>query len=112
MKVDHNLPVLFSHPVYQYFGRRYGLNGRSLHWEPQEMPSIAMWGDLTALLEEHPAKWMIWEAEPSSQIKAKLAAQGVQCIVFDPCAGVRSGGDFISVMKLNTAALKTVFGRQ
>ena len=27
-------PLLFSHPVYQYFESRYALNARSLHWEP------------------------------------------------------------------------------
>lgn len=33
---DH--PILFSHPVYQYLVWGYGLNGRSVHWEPDEMP--------------------------------------------------------------------------
>ena len=31
-------PVLYSHPVYQYLQRRYGLNGRALHWEPDREP--------------------------------------------------------------------------
>ncbi len=101
------LPVVFSHPVYQYFARRYGLNGRSVHWEPHEMPSDAMWQELTTLLRLHPAKWMIWEDEPSSGIKAKLAALGIQSVVFDPCAGKPDSGDFSSVMKLNISALKS-----
>ncbi len=102
-----SLPVVFSHPVYQYFARRYGLNGRSVHWEPHEMPSDAMWQELTTLLRSHPAKWMIWESEPSSDIKAKLAALGIQNVVFDPCASKPDGGDFSSVMKLNISALKS-----
>jgi zinc transport system substrate-binding protein len=106
-----SVPVVFSHPVYQYFARRYGLNGRSVHWEPHEMPSDAMWRDLSALTATHPAKWMIWEGEPSPEIRAKLTAQGIQSIVFDPCAGTPEGGEFTSVMKLNMAALKTVFGK-
>ncbi len=32
------LPVLFSHPVYQYLAHRYGLSARSVHWEPDQMP--------------------------------------------------------------------------
>ncbi len=100
------LPVVFSHPVYQYFARRYGLNGRSVHWEPHEMPSDAMWQELTTLLRSHPAKWMIWEGEPSSDIKAKLAALGIQSVVFDPCSGPPDSGNFSSVMKLNISALK------
>ncbi len=106
-----SVPVLFSHPVYQYFARRYGLNGRSVHWEPYDMPSDAMWQELTTLLRSHPAKWMIWEGEPSPGITAKLTALGIQSIVFDPCASTPDGGDFPSVMKLNMAALKAVYGQ-
>ena len=47
-------PVLFSHPVYQYFERRYGLNARSVHWEPDEPPTDAMWAELEELLESIP----------------------------------------------------------
>jgi zinc transport system substrate-binding protein len=28
------LPLMASHPVYQYLARRYSLNLRSVHWEP------------------------------------------------------------------------------
>jgi len=104
-------PVLFSHPVYQYLTRRYGLNGRSVHWEPHEMPSEPMWQELNTLLDSFPAKWMIWEGEPSPEITAKLAAVGVHSVVFDPCSGAPEKGDFLSVMKLNTAALKTVYSQ-
>jgi zinc transport system substrate-binding protein len=107
-----SVPVVFSHPVYQYFARRYGLNGRSVHWEPHEMPSDVMWQELTALLRSHPAKWMIWEGEPSSDITEKLAALGIRSVVFDPCAGRPDDGDFASVMKLNVAALRTVYSQQ
>jgi zinc transport system substrate-binding protein len=111
VKGASSVPVLFSHPVCQYSARRYGLNGRRVHWEPHEMPSDAMWQELTTLLRSHPAKRMIWEGEPSSDITAKLAALGIQSVVFDPCAGTPDGHDFASVMKLNMAALKTVPGQ-
>jgi zinc transport system substrate-binding protein len=106
-----DLHVVFSHPVYQYFARRYGVNGRNVHWEPHEMPSDGMWQELAALLGSHPANWMIWEGEPSSDNTAKLSELGIRSVVFDPCAGTPDGGDFVSVMKLNMAALKTVFGQ-
>jgi zinc transport system substrate-binding protein len=102
-----DVPVLFSHPVYQYFARRYRIDGRSVHWEPEEMPSDAMWQELATLRRSFPAKWMIWEGQPSSEISAKLAELGIQSIVFDPCAGAPDGGDFASVMARNVAALKT-----
>jgi zinc transport system substrate-binding protein len=104
------LPVVFSHPVYQYLGHRYGLNGRSVHWEPFEMPSEAMWLELTALLGSHPASWMIWESEPSPEIIARLAERGIRSIVFDPCGGVPDSGDFTTVMRTNITALRTAYG--
>jgi len=107
-----SVPVVFSHPVYQYLARRYGLNGPSVHWEPHEMPSDDLWQELTTLLRSHPAKWMIWEVKPLSQITAKLVAMGVESVIFDPCAGAPDGGDFASVMKLNIAALNRVYSQQ
>jgi zinc transport system substrate-binding protein len=107
-KAATGVPVLFSHPVYQYFERRYQLNGRSVHWEPDEMPSESMWQELTTLLSSHPAKWMIWEGKPNPEITAKLVELGVQSIVFAPCGGAPDNGDFATVMKLNIEALKAV----
>lgn len=75
------------------------------------MPSEAMWQELTTLLGSHPAKWMIWEGEPSPEIRPRLGAQGIQSVVFDPCGGAPDEGDFLSAMERNVAALKTVFGR-
>jgi len=104
-----DIPVLFSHPVYQYFSNRYGLNGRSLHWEPEEMPSEAMWQELTELLEQHPAKWMIWEGKPSTATVERLASMGIQSVVFNPCSRTPDSGDFNKVMRMNIEALKPVF---
>jgi zinc transport system substrate-binding protein len=105
-------PVLFSHPVYQYLEERYGMNGQSVHWEPDAMPDEAVWKELTELLKSHPARWMIWEGDPSPEIVAKLAEIGIQSVVFDPCAGKPERGDFMSVMKQNVAELQEVYGVQ
>ncbi len=102
-------PVLFSHPVYQYLERAYGLNGKSLHWEPHEMPSAEQWAEAETLVSDHPAPWMIWEAEPSAEIVARLETRGIRSIVFDPCAGPPSEGDFLTVMKKNVVALRRVY---
>jgi zinc transport system substrate-binding protein len=102
--------VLFSHPVYQYFEAGYGINGRSVHWEPGEMPDQAKWGELTSLLKEHPAKWMIWEGNPDSEIVSMLKGIGLESAVFDPCADTPDSGDFLTVMRQNIAELKRVFG--
>jgi zinc transport system substrate-binding protein len=105
-----NLAVLFSHPVYQYFEAGYGINGRSVHWEPGEMPDNAKWAELPALLKKHPAKWMIWEGKPDPEIVSKLKSIGLESAIFDPCANTPGRGDFLSVMQQNIEELKRVFG--
>lgn len=102
-------PVLFSHPVYQYFERRYGLQARSVHWEPDEAPTDAMWAELRELLEKHPAKVMIWENEPLGKTADKLAELGLSSIVYDPCAHTPSKGDYLAVQRDNLAALARVY---
>ena len=104
-----NLPLLGSHPIYQYLARRYGLNLKSVHWEPNEMPANEEWENLRKLLNTHPAQWMIWEAQPSAEIAAKLKALGVGSLVFEPCANRPESGDFIEVMKNNVEQLKAAY---
>jgi zinc transport system substrate-binding protein len=102
-------PILFSHPVYQYLIRRYGLNARSVHWEPDESPDEAMWSGLDALLEAHAARWMIWEGAPLSATRRALQDRGVDSLVFDPCASTPADGDFLAVMQGNARALEGAF---
>lgn len=98
-------PLLFSHPVYQYLARRYGLNAHSLHWEPDDVPDENAWRALEDLLAEHPARWMIWEDTPAEQTIRELEAMRVQSIVYSPCANAPEQGDFLGVMHRNAAAL-------
>ena len=102
-------PILASHPVYQYLARRYGLNLESVMWEPDEIPSETQWAELAQLLKEHPAKWMLWEAEPASESVERLRSLGVESIVFAPCGNRPGAGDFLSVMLKNAASLEDVF---
>ena len=102
-------PVIGSHPVYQYFARRYGLNVKSVHWEPDEIPNDEQWAELQAILKEHPAKWMIWEGEPLKEAVEKLRTVGVNSLVFDPCGNIPDKGGFISVMRGNVNNLRMAF---
>jgi len=106
---DNRQPMVASHPVYQYFARRYGVNLRSVLWEPQEPPTEPQWAELEEILAGHPAKWMIWEDVPASASVERLAAMGVRSVVFDPCGNRPEGGDFIDVMKRNTENLKQAY---
>ena len=94
-------PVIFSHPVYQYFQRRYGLNGKSVHWEPDEMPTAEQWNELEELLRTHKAKLMIWEQKPIAEAVSQLSEMGVKSVVFDPCGNTPEGIDYLAVMHEN-----------
>lgn len=98
-------PMVASHPVYQYFARRYGLDLRSVHWEPDEMPSEEQWAALQSLLENHPARWMIWEAPPLPEVKNRLRQLNVECLVVLPCANVPGDSDWLTVMFENARLL-------
>ena len=103
------VPLVASHPVYQYFARRYGLNIKAVLWEPDVFPSEQMWTHLEEVLKEHPAKWMIWEGEPLQKSVAKLKKMGIESIVFDPCGNRPEHGNFLSVMRQNIENLRLIF---
>ena len=108
MTGNYALPVLASHPVYQYLARGYGLNIRSVMWEPNELPSAEQWSGFRSLLTEHSGRWMLWEDEPKVEIVMRLKALGVDIAVFNPCANKPKEGDFMSVMHENLQHLKDV----
>jgi zinc transport system substrate-binding protein len=103
-------PLVFSHPVYQYLERRYGLNGRSVHWEPDETPTAEQWNELAEILKTHPAKWMIWEGEPQQETVERLREMGIESVVFDPCGNLPEDGDYLAVMQRNVSSLAQGLG--
>ncbi len=103
------VPLIASHPVYQYFARRYQLDIKAVLWEPDVFPDEQMWKHLEEIVKEHPAKWMVWEGEPLPKSVAKLKEMGIESIVFDPCGNKPEQGDFFSVMKDNISNLKKIF---
>jgi zinc transport system substrate-binding protein len=95
------VPLLGSHPIYQYMGRRYGLNLKMVMWEPGEDPGAAQWKYLQRLLQEHPATWMIWEEKPLPESSERLKEINILSQVFSPCFCTPKKGDFLSVMQQN-----------
>ena len=102
-------PLLASHPVYNYFARRYGSNIRSVLWEPEIVPNARQWAELENIIKEHPAKWMIWEGDPHPDSIARLESLGIGSVVFDPAGNVPDNGDFLSVMHQNVQNLKSAY---
>jgi zinc transport system substrate-binding protein len=119
MAIDQNIramvaekysqPLVASHPVYDYFSGRYKLNMKSVHWEPDEVPTAEQMVALKNMIKEHPAKWMIWEGEPIQTSVARLKTLGINSLVFDPCGNRPDKGDFLGVMKQNVENLKGAF---
>lgn len=101
--------VVFSHPVYQYFQKRYGIHGHSVHWEPDVEITKAMWHDLEHTMGNHKPGWMIWEGNPLESSVMSLEKIGIRSIVFNPCSNIPESGDFISVMKNNLEELKKLY---
>jgi len=109
--VSHNntVPIIFSHPVYEYLAKGYGFNGKSVHWEPDQEPIPSQIAELNKLMETHSAKWMIWEGPPIKSAMDKLKVMGIQSAVFDHCGNEPSEGDFLSVMQRNVSNLEPIF---
>jgi len=102
-------PLMASHPVYDYLSRGYGLNLKSVHWEPDEAPNTEQWVELQKLLQKHPAKWMIWEGTPLKEPVARLKSLGINSLVYDPCGNMPQEGDFLNVMHQNIENLQQAF---
>ena len=100
---------MVSHPVYDYLAQGYGLNAKSVHWEPDEVPDDRQLTELRNILKDHPAKWMIWEGEPVQESVESLKIMGIKSLVFDPCGNVPDNGDFLQVMRQNLENLKLAF---
>ena len=105
-------PLLASHPVYQYLAEAYGLAIQSLHLEPDQDLNDEDWKGVDAMLRQHPAKWMFWEATPLEASVAGLLERGVTVLVFDPAGQSPAEGDFLSVMRANVARLECAAGVQ
>ncbi|MBT5927410.1 MAG: zinc ABC transporter solute-binding protein, partial [Verrucomicrobia bacterium] len=103
-----NIPLLASHPVYQYATRAYNLNIHSLHWEPDATPDANEWQTFDMFLSNNPTKWMIWEDTPTKETQAKLSQRNIEWIVFRPQGGAIKNDDFLSIMRANIEALKSI----
>lgn len=106
-----DLQVIGSHPVYNYLAEHLGWSLRSVHWEAGETPSDEQWAEFAALHQEHPAKIMLWEAEPTEETRKRLQDEfGITSIVFDTLVHKPESGDYMSAIQDNLAQLETALG--
>ncbi len=98
---NKRLPLLASHPIYQYMARRYDLNLKMVMWEPDVDPGDKEWSNLEKLVGTHPASNMIWEDEPLEKSQNTLEKMGIKSLVFSPCFSKPDHGDFLTIMTEN-----------
>lgn len=103
------LPLVVSHPVYDYLAQRYAMNIKSVHWEPNEVLTRAQLRELKSILKKHSAKWMIWEGAPAAESVTALNSMGLKSLVMSPCANRPGKMDFMAVMQQNIENIKTVY---
>lgn len=101
-------PLVVSHPIYQYWARRYGLNVQSVLWEPGTVPDEAQIEALKKILATHPVRWMVWEGTPAKESVERLKDLGVNSVVFNPAANVPEKGTWLDVMKANLQEIKKI----
>jgi zinc transport system substrate-binding protein len=102
-------PMLASHPVYQYLAARYGIDLRSVHFEPDEVPDADAWAELERLQKERQATVMLWEDQPLPEVTGRLAAEhGIRSVVFSPCANTPDVDDYVGIMRENAQRLSSL----
>jgi zinc transport system substrate-binding protein len=103
------LPLIASHPIYQYMARRYNMSIKMVLWEPDEDPGEKEWKQLQEIVKDHPASWMIWEGEPLPESVKRLEKMNIHGQIFSPCFARPQQGDFLSVMQQNIKNIETIF---
>jgi zinc transport system substrate-binding protein len=97
----------FSHPVYQYLQARYGLEGASVHWEPDVTPDAKAWAEFEHLADHgHSVAAMIWEDSPTPETREELMSRGVAVAIVHPVATAPPDGDFMAAMRANLQELQ------
>jgi zinc transport system substrate-binding protein len=102
-------PILASHPAYNYLAQRYEWNVINLDLDPETMPDEETLAGIKTVLEENPAKFILWESAPTAEIAARFTADlGLTSVVFSPCEQPDDAGDYLAIMKRNVKAMETV----
>jgi zinc transport system substrate-binding protein len=99
-------PLAFSHPVYQYLLRRYGLHGHAVHWEPDVVPAEPEWRAFDEWAAGRSVRWMIWEAAPAEATERRLRERGVSPLVFAPGVLAPRDGDWLDEVEANVARIE------
>lgn len=107
-------PILASHPAYNYLTKRYGWNVVNLDLDPEEMPDEETFASIRKILEEKPARYILWEGFPLEEIANRFREDlGLESVEFSPCELLSdeeqaAGRDYLKVMQQNLANIEPV----
>jgi zinc transport system substrate-binding protein len=101
--------VVASHPIYQYFARRYKIEIKSFLLEPEITIDQKHRKKIKLFVNQSSAKIMIWEDDPSENNRAITASMGLKNISIKPCMNRPSEGDFLTVMRENVSVLAKAY---
>ncbi|MBO9446354.1 metal ABC transporter substrate-binding protein [Ruegeria sp. R14_0] len=90
-----SVPMIATHPRYQYLAGRYALTVSSLDWEAGEAPNPDQLAELSALRNQTGAEILIWEAEPPAAAIEAAEKLGLQNVVFPTLAHKPTDRTFI-----------------
>ena len=99
------VPVIASHPRYEYLGRAYDLDVTALDWEAGAIPDPGQLATLEARAAETGARLLIWEAEPPAVAREAVAALGLAPADVPPLATAQADGDLLSGLRDGLAEL-------
>ncbi len=106
---------LFSHPVYEYFARRYELKATSLHIEPTDTPDDGTFESTKRMLKARPAEYIVWEFDPAEEIAKRFGEElGLKSVFFETCSTysreqAEAGMDYLAIMKRNIEQIRPCF---
>lgn len=100
-----------SHPAFNYLGRRYGLKLQNFGFEPDELPADDALAAFAHEVEHHGLKRMLWEAQPTDEVKAKFEGAGVEVLFLDPLEQPQGGAayDYLKQAQANVERLEAMF---
>ncbi|MEM6727439.1 MAG: metal ABC transporter substrate-binding protein, partial [Pseudomonadota bacterium] len=94
-----DVPIIATHPRYQYFAARYGLSITALEWDAGAEPTADELADLQAMMDETGARILIWEAAPPGDGADAACSLGLACVTFEPMAHAPSARTFADVFR-------------
>ncbi|WP_193747399.1 metal ABC transporter substrate-binding protein [Ruegeria sp. ANG-S4] len=100
-----NAALIATHPRYQYFGRRYGLEISSLEWEAGATPNDAQIAELQMLAQETAAQVLIWEAEPPVEAIEAVESLGLQSVIFPTLVREPADATYLSSFEQSVGTL-------